>query len=72
MKKVLEMLSDASDSQLDPIVCNRLKMLLAVGYTANDIKQVLDDCAYQALASDFVMAVLDTIWQDLKKQEAND
>jgi len=72
MREVLEKLTEASDDQLDAVVCNRLKILLEVGYTADDIKQVLDDCAYGALASGFVMKVLDVIWQDLKKQEGND
>ena len=72
MRKVLEMLSEASDTQLDAVACNRIKILLEVGYTADNIKQLLDDCVYAALASGFVINVLDTIWQDLKKQEAND
>ena len=72
MREVLQKLTEASDDQLDAVVCNRLKILLEVGYTASDIKQVLDDCAYSALASTFVMKVLDVIWHDLKKQEGND
>ncbi len=68
MREMLENLVTAPDSQLDESIRARILLLLEEGYDADDIKQILDDCAYSALASDFVMTLLNAIWQDMKEK----
>ena len=68
---ILENLITAPDSQLDKNIRDRIEILIARGYNAEDIKSLLDDCAYCALASSFVMIILDAIWQELKKEGLN-
>ena len=66
MRKTLESLVKAPDSQLDERIRARILLLLEKGYDEHDIKKILDDCAYGALASDFVMVVLDLVWKELQ------
>jgi len=68
---ILENLITAPDSQLDKNIRDRIEILIARGYNAEDIKSILDVCAYCALASSFVMIILDAIWQELKKEGLN-
>ncbi len=69
MRHMLEQLVTAPESQLDESIRARILLLLEEGYDEHDIKKILDDCAYAALASDFVMTLLDAIWQDTKKEK---
>ncbi len=55
-------IADAPRSQLDDSVRPKLRAVK----TADDLKAVLDECAYASLASDFVMSALDTIWRQMQ------
>ena len=68
MRNMLESLVTAPESQLDESIRARILLLVEEGYDEHDIKKVWADCAYGALASDFVMVLLDAIWQDTKKE----
>ena len=66
--QILKSLSTAPDSQLDKSICERLKTLSERdSLKAEDIKKILDDCAYGSLASDLVMRILDIVWRELKE-----
>ena len=69
MKELLTLLSEASESQIDPVVSLRLKTL-AENPTAAGMKSILDDCARFSLASDFAMAAMHLAWMALIKDEA--
>lgn len=45
---ILENLITAPDSQLDKNIRDRIEILIARGYNAEDIKSILDVCAYCA------------------------
>ena len=71
IRELLNELSNAPDTQIDKTVCVRLKNLsVKENLHFKDIEVILDDCAYYALASDFGMEVMDTIWKELKKLES--
>lgn len=57
------MLLTAPDTQLDACVFP----YITKAKTADDIKEILDMCAFSALASGFVMTLLDQCWEDAKK-----
>ena len=61
------MLLNLSDEQLDASVNAELKSLLdtdpPVGVMRTGLHEILDKCAHGALASTFVMQVLDLAWQ---------
>lgn len=57
-------------AQIDETVCVRLKALAdSETMRASDMKQILDDCAFASLASDFAMVAMNIAWQELLKQE---
>ena len=62
---VIDDLMKMSVDQVDPHVLARLYQMK--GRDSKEIQDellgVLDDCAHGALASDFVMGVLDTLWK---------
>lgn len=64
---VLEKLAEGSDRQIDASMVKKLKALK--GKTTDEVKtglhEILDLSAHGALASDFVMRVLDYEWQRL-------
>lgn len=68
-RKLLEALSKAPESQADPSVIERCDILLARGFTAADIKSLLDDIAHCALASDVFMYALDQVWVETLRAE---
>ena len=61
-------LADAPDEDIDHTITKRMKEL-DDKMTAADMKQILDDCAYSALATDFSMIVMDRVWNLLMKEE---
>jgi hypothetical protein len=54
----------APESQLDPTICARIAALPDGPEARAMLKTILDDCAYAALASDFVMMALDIVWRE--------
>jgi hypothetical protein len=66
----LELLAAAPDTQIDGTVTIQLSELVGQPYEviARQLKQILDDCAYAALASDFSMMAMDKAWQMAKEQ----
>lgn len=67
---ILTMLTGFSDSQLAASMTEKLRDL--IGKPDEEVKtglhEILDRCAYGALASDFVMRVLDGMWRELGGQ----
>jgi len=59
MIEILERLSKAPDSQIDASIAERLPGVS----TAAEMKQILDECAHGALASDFAMQAMDMVWR---------
>ena len=65
---VLQTLSEAPETQLDPGIAARLGALQGCDseIVAHELKVILDECAYGSLASDFAMNVLDHVWNSVK------
>lgn len=66
-KTLIELICEAPESQLD---ASMVTLIRSWNYepTSLQILEVLDHCTYSALASDFVMSVLDTML-DLRLKE---
>ncbi len=62
-------LSSAPDSQISKDQTQKLTLLIGKPATeiAQGLKQILDDCCYASLASDFAMMALDRAWNEAKK-----
>ena len=57
-------------AQIDETICARLKALAdSETMQASDMKQILDDCAFASLASDFAMVAMNIAWQQLLQDE---
>jgi len=59
---------DAPDSQLCASAIPKVKLCIDANNEdlPEAIKSLLDDCAYFALASSFVMVLLDNLWKESK------
>ena len=68
---LLQALSKAPASQIDASVTERLRSLVGEKESTIDIvlKNILDDSAYAALASDFGMSAMDTAWKMVQPKE---
>jgi hypothetical protein len=64
---MLTILAMAPDSQLDGVICERVKALLGQPEDGwkSALHQMLDECARFSLASGFTMTLLDSIWRSL-------
>ena len=70
-KEFFAMMSQAPDGHLaqsQALKCKQLSEQEVV--KACEVKQILDDCAYAALASEFSMLALDAVWKELLEGEA--
>ncbi len=59
MSKFLDLIATAPPGQIDPEICEKLQLVK----TAQDLKDILDECAFGARASDFAMKVMHIEWQ---------
>lgn len=57
--KFLELIATAPPNQIDPEITAKLLLV----ETAQDLKDILDECAFGARASDFAMKVMHIEWQ---------
>ena len=72
-KDLLEHLGQAPDGQLDKSQALKFEEMASrdTDPKSEEVKQILDDCAYAALASDFAMLAIDSLWRMLKEVEEN-
>ena len=69
-KQLFMLLSTANDSQLYKIIANKFKILANQDeISSTQIKEILDECVYGALASDFCIRAMDIIWRGIIKSE---
>ena len=68
LTEIKEMLITAPDSQLDQSMIDKIKLWSAVPTSLN-ILEVLDNCIYAALASGFVINVLETLLNEVLAME---
>ncbi len=69
-RDVFVMLSDAPEGQIDDGIRASLRQLVLMERVkSDDVLAILDVCAHTAGATDFVMAVLDGIWQAMLEEE---
>lgn len=68
-KSLLAMFGDAPDTQLDKSQSVKFKKMAEydTNPTPDEIKEILDECAYASLASGFAMVAMNTLWEQLKK-----
>ena len=66
---ILNMCLGAPDGQLCASAMPKVKLCIEATDEElhKNIKSLLDDCAYFALASGFTMVLLDSIWNESKK-----
>jgi hypothetical protein len=70
-KEFFAMMAQAPDGQLAQSQALKCKQLSEQDVVkASEVKQILDDCAYYALASEFSMLALDAVWKEILKGEA--
>ncbi len=70
-KEFFEKMSQAPDGQLCKTQADKFKVLAEKDFVkSSEIKEILDDCAYYALASDFSMLAMNAVWENMKKEEA--
>lgn len=62
---MLKLLSEAPDGQIDKIITPRFLPLIGKprAEVAVEMKKILDECAFTALASDFAMQSMDYVWK---------
>jgi hypothetical protein len=67
---ILAELSQAPDTQIDHTITPRLYALIGkpISEIESGLHEILDDCAYAALASDFAMVAMDAVWNMTKEQ----
>ena len=70
---VLQTLSEAPDDQIDKSITLRLKkMVVKKDFYPFDLLQILDECAFGSLASDFAMQAMHFVWEDMCKAKGLD
>ncbi len=67
LKELVDGLCKGSDRQIDASCKPRLQALLTTPMPARRIKllEILDDCVYASLSSDFVVRVLNILYEDM-------
>ncbi len=63
MKPLLAKLATAPASQADPVVTEACARMARDGYTADEVKALLDQIAHAALASEFFIVALDIVYR---------
>jgi hypothetical protein len=64
-KETLDMLSTAPDGQICKTITPKFKDVKC----ASDMKDILDECCYASLASDFAMVCMDELWNRMLEDE---
>lgn len=68
--ELLERLATAPASQIDPPICVRLRQLANQDEVKSDeLLDILDDCAFSALASDGAMGLMNFVWTKMLEDE---
>lgn len=68
--KILNMLAEAPSDVCDPSVLPRLKALAdSDDPTANSLHDILDDCVFSSLCSDFMIDAMDRVWRGMLADE---
>ena len=68
----LAVLASAPESQIDKTITLKLSNLAKDDCVKSEqIKEILDECAYASLASDFAMMALDVLWNQMLYDESN-
>ena len=72
---IFNLLADAPpgpNAQIDEIICTKLRELAnADEVFAEDLKQILDECAFASLASDFGMIAMDAVYRQMIRDESS-
>lgn len=64
--KALASAPPGSHAQIDENICARLSSMADSGsFSSAEMKNILDDCAFGALASDFAMMAMHMVWQQM-------
>lgn len=70
---VYQTLADAPDTQIDNQFKDRfLELAAAEDFNPLDLLQILDECAYASLASDFAMQAMHFLFEDMCKEKGSD
>jgi hypothetical protein len=69
MISIMMTLSKAPPSQIDPSITPKLREMVEKGFTADDVKAVLDEIVHGGLASGFAVSTLDAVWKETLKAE---
>ncbi len=70
-QEILHMLSLAPDTQIDGSAAAKLKAMAdSDNPKADELHEILDECAYAALASDFAMVAMHRVWERMLADEA--
>jgi hypothetical protein len=67
--EILVNVAKLSARSVDERIGKRPKKLAEREFKSDDLLDILDDCAHAALASDFVMGVLDVVWRQKLVEE---
>ena len=68
MSDFLDLIATAPPNQIDAEICVKLRQVK----TAEDLKKILDECAYAARATDFAMRAMDIEWQRMLEKEKSE
>lgn len=70
-KELWRMMAAAPDGQLDATIAAKFRAFADEDRdpTAAELKSILDECAFAALASDFTMLTLSILWQTAVRKE---
>lgn len=64
-QEIIAKLAEASDTQIDPKMIPRIKS----AKTSDDFKGIINECAYEGLASTFMMNAMGAVYEILRKEE---
>ena len=57
------LLRNAPDGQIDAHIVEKFKKMDPDNFTSDQLLEILDECAYAALASDFAMNMMNILWE---------
>jgi hypothetical protein len=69
MKETLIRLSQAPATQIDPVFAARLAQVARTGYSATDMKYLLDMARSHSLCNDAALRVLEQAWVERLREE---
>lgn len=69
---LLRAIAEAPTTQIDKYATKRISDLVGEKDRADKMKDILDDCARNSLATDFAMVAMDAVWKEMLKEEGKD